>query len=88
MAMVFLNDGRVGVFPNILVGEEFFSDYNRLVLRRYEDHYELFDPQTRYSYLLYPGEGGYLPYKRQSCKTDRGIGLSFSIIEAGFYAGS
>lgn len=84
VAMVFLNDGRVGVFPNILVGEEFFSDYNRLVLRRHEDHYELFDPQTRYSYLLYPGEGGYLPYKLTKLQNRQGHQIEFFYDRSGY----
>ena len=36
--IVFLNDGRACVFPDIIIGEEVFSDENKLLLRRKEDH--------------------------------------------------
>lgn len=55
---VYLQDGRVAIFPNILAGEESFSYENRILLRRKDNHYELFEPESRYSYILSPSENG------------------------------
>ena len=74
---VFLNDGRVCTFPYLLVGEETFSDENKLFLRRKETHYELFDLDTRYSYALYPSENGYLPYKLTKIRNPQGHQIQF-----------
>ena len=74
---VFLNDGRVCTFPYILVGEEAFSDENKLFLRRKETHYQLFDLESRYSYLLYPSENGYLPYKLTKIQNSQGHQIQF-----------
>ena len=74
---VFLNDGRVGIFPDIMVGEEYFSNENRLLLRKKEEYYELFDPESRYSYLLYPGSNGYLSYKLKTIRNLQGHRIEF-----------
>ncbi len=75
--VVFLNDGRVCTFPNLMVGEEAFSDENKLLLRRKEDHYQLFDPESRYSYLLYPSEKGYISYKLTKVQNLQGHQIQF-----------
>jgi len=75
--VVFLNDGRVCTFPYLLVGEEAFSDENKLFLRRKETYYELFDLGSRYSYLLYPSENGYLPYKLAKIRNPQGHQMQF-----------
>ena len=62
---------------DILAGEEVFSDENRLLLRRMEDYYELFDPESRYSYLLYPSSGGYMPYKLARIQNPQGHRIQF-----------
>lgn len=74
---VFLQDGRVCIFPNILIGEESFNDESKLLLKRKEDHYQLFDPESRYSYLLYPGKHGYLPYKLTKIYNPQGHQIQF-----------
>ncbi|MBD5465423.1 MAG: hypothetical protein HDR22_06340 [Lachnospiraceae bacterium] len=81
---VFLNDGRVCIFPDILIGEEAFSEENRLLLRRKEDHYQLFDPESRYSYLLYPSENGYLSYKLTRMQNSQGHQIQFSYDRNGY----
>lgn len=62
---------------DILAGEEVFSDESGLLLRRMEDYYELFDPESRYSYLLYPSPGGYLPYKLARIQNPQGHRIQF-----------
>ena len=81
---VFLNDGRVCMFPDILAGEEIFSDENKLLLRRKEDHYQLFDPQTRYTYLLYPSENGYFTYKLTKMHNPQGHQIQFFYDSSGY----
>ncbi len=75
--VVFLNDGRICAFPNILTGEESFNDENKLLLRRKEDHYQLFDPESRYSYLLYPSKNGYFSYKLTKIQNPQGHQIQF-----------
>ena len=75
--IVFLNDGRACVFPDIIIGEEVFSDENKLLLRRKEDHYQLFDPESRYSYLFDPSSNGYLPYKLTKIQNPQGHHIQF-----------
>ena len=75
--VVFLNDGRVCAFPEILAGEESFSYENKMLLRRKEDHYELFDPESRYSYLFYYSENGYLSYKLTRIQNPQGHQIQF-----------
>ena len=60
---ILLADGRSVNFPFMLPGLEYFNYREKLLLRREEDHYCIFDPKTRYSYLLYPSEKGYTQYK-------------------------
>lgn len=81
---VFLQDGRVGMFPTILVGEETFSYDNRLLLKRNQDHYQLFDPESRYTYLLYPSPGGYLPYKLTKIHNFQGHQIQFMYDKNGY----
>ncbi len=81
---VFLNDGRVCMFPELLVGEESFSDENKLLLRRKKDHYQLFDPESRYSYLLYPSENGYLSYKLTKIQNPQGHQIQFFYDKNGY----
>lgn len=81
---VFLNDGRVCMFPDLLIGEESFSDENKLLLRRKEDHYQLFDPESRYSYLLYPSENGYLSYKLTKIQNPQGHQIQFFYDKKGY----
>ena len=82
--IVFLNDGRVGAFPDIWIGEEAFSYENKLLLKRYEDHYQLFDPESRYRYQLYPSANGYLPYKLTSIQNAQGHNIQFVYNEKGY----
>ena len=49
---VYLQDGRVAIFPDIMVGEESFSYENRMLLRRKDNCYELLDPESRYIAIL------------------------------------
>ena len=55
---VYLQDGRVAIFPDIMVGEESFSYENRMLLRRRDNYYELLDLESRYSYILSASENG------------------------------
>ncbi len=84
---VFLNDGRVGIFPQLMVGEEAFSYENKLLLRRREEHYQLFDPESRYSYLLSPSPNGYLPYKLTRIQNPQGHAIQFSYDGNGYLCG-
>ena len=63
MLAVYLADGCLATFPQLLPGKEYFHYQEALLLRREADHYRLFDPKTQYSYLLYPSENGYMQYK-------------------------
>ena len=81
---VFLNDGRVCTFPDILVGEEVFSDENKLILIRKEDHYQLFEPKSRYSYLFYPSPNGYLSYKLTKIRNPQGHEIQFFYGDNGY----
>ena len=81
---VFLGDGRVGVFPYLLVGEETYSYENKVLLRRKADHYQLFDPESRYSYFLYPIEKGYLSYKLTKICNPQGHQIQFFYDEDGY----
>lgn len=81
---VFLNDGRVCIFPYILVGEEAFSYDSKMALRRKEECYELYDPESRYNYLLYPSSNGYLPYKLTEINNNQGHKIQFDYDERGF----
>lgn len=82
--VAFLDDGRVCTFPYLLVGEEAFSDENKLFLRRKETHYELFDLESRYSYVLYPSENGYLTYKLTKIQNRQGHQIQFYYDKNGY----
>lgn len=81
---VFLYDGRVGIFPSLLMGEETFSYENGLLLRRREDFYELVEPERGYRYKLVACEGGYLPYKLSSVSDRAGHTIEFSYDATGY----
>ena len=81
---VYLQDGRVGIFPNIMVGEESFSYENRILLRRKDDYYELFDPESRYLYILSPSENGYLSYKLTRIKNALGHKIELFYNQKGY----
>lgn len=61
--IVFLNDGRVAAFPQLMVGEEYFDYKNKLNLKRMSDSYQVFDPEARLVYTLSSINNGYIAYK-------------------------
>ena len=81
---VYLQDGRVAIFPDIMVGEESFSYENRMLLRRKDNCYELFDLESRYSYILSPSENGYLSYKLTMIKNTLGHRIEFFYNQNGY----
>ena len=81
---VYLQDGRVAIFPNIMVGEESFSYENRMLLRRKDNSYELLDPETGYLYILTPSKKGYLTYKLSMIKDTLGHKIEFFYNENGY----
>ena len=48
-----------------------------MLLRRNADHYQLFDPESQYSYFLYPSEKGYLSYKLTKIQNPQGHQIRF-----------
>lgn len=81
---VYLQDGRVAIFPDIMVGEESFSYENRMLLRRKDNCYELLDPESRYIYILSPSENGYLSYKLTMIKNALGHRIEFFYNQNGY----
>ena len=81
---VYLQDGRAAVFPQLVVGEEYFNHQEALMLRREIDHYCLFDPETRLSYLLFPSSGGYMEYKLGLIKNELGHSISMAYDVRGY----
>ncbi|MCM1258321.1 MAG: DUF6531 domain-containing protein, partial [Roseburia sp.] len=84
---VFLNDGRVCIFPEIMVGEEFFGPDCKMLLVRHNDHYRLFDPESGCTYFLYESPGGYLPYKLTRIQNRQGHRIEFFYDNNGYLCG-
>lgn len=81
---VFWRDGRACIFPDILTGEEFFSPENKLLLKKKPDRYQIFEPESGYTYNLCPHPGGYLPYKLTSIQNRKDHEIRFSYDSRGF----
>ena len=81
---VFLQDGRVGIFSCLLIGEETFSYEDSLLLRRRDDSYELLEPDTGCRYQLTESVGGYLPYKLTAVRDRAGHAIEFSYDTSGY----
>lgn len=81
---VYLADGRAAVFPQMLPGGECFNYKESMLLRHEIDHYVLFDPATRLSYLLYPSENGYMRYKMRCIRNAQGNEISLDYDSRGY----
>jgi len=81
---VYLADGRVAAFPKLASGEEHFNSKESLKLKNEGTHYQLIDPSSRLSYLLYPSAGGYMPYKLSVICNPQGHKISFDYNENGY----
>jgi RHS repeat-associated protein len=83
---VVLADGRLAVFPYLLPGDEFFDYKEGLLLQRKTDHFCLFDPKTRYSYLLYQSDNGYTQYKLATICNAQGHNILVKYSNKGYLA--
>lgn len=82
--VVFLNDGRVCTFPLILVGEEAFDYKNRLLLKRMNNCYQLFEPESRYIYTLSFFNNGYINYRLTKIENRMGHKICFNYDNRGY----
>jgi YD repeat-containing protein len=81
---VYLADGRMATFPKLMPQEEYFNDQEELLLRHENDHYSLFDPESRYYYLFYPSENGYMRYKLHAICNQQGHRITVEYNDKGF----
>ena len=82
--IVFLNDGRVAAFPQLMVGEEYFDYKNKLNLKRMSDSYQVFDPEARLVYTLSPIDNGYIAYKLTKVENKTGHCIEFNYDDSGY----
>ena len=80
---VFLEDGRVAAFPCLEICDENFNHQEGLLLKRKKDHYSLFSPGSRLSYLFYPGNTGQTKYPLTAIENEQGRRISLEYDEAG-----
>lgn len=85
--VVYLGDGRQVQFPYLLVGEEYFSYSDKMLLRREANHYALFDPKTLQTSRLEPIPGGFICYKLTEISNEQGHHIQFSYDDWGFLSG-
>jgi len=76
----------VVVFPPLFPGEEHFSYKENLLIKSELDHYRLYDPETRLSYLLYPSEKGYTHYKLTAIENPQGHRITIEYDNKGYLA--